>query len=119
MKFSRVTVLPLAALILSACVSEGVSRKDANREQVEAFLTLQSKQNRIQEFALSFPAVEAAVAYVRSDTVIVKMHLREGRILRPAEQARLNRFIEETTGIPRARITLAVPESALNTHREE
>jgi hypothetical protein len=107
------TFLILAIAFLPACVSDQDTRRNANREQVEAFLTMQAKQNHIEEFARSLSAVGAVTVYLRTDSVIVKMYLKPGVALTPADQEQLNAFITKRTGIPRERIHLYVPESSV------
>jgi hypothetical protein len=107
----RGTVLLFAVFVLSACTTSETSRRDANRDQVEAFLALQAKQNRIEEYARSLPQVLAATAYLRPDSVILKMFLKPGTIIEKSQQEKLNAFITKVTDIPRERISLFVPES--------
>lgn len=111
---SRRTFALAVVCFLGACVTEGETRRDANQEQLQSFLALQARQDRIEAYATSLAPVDAATAYVRPDSVVVKMRLKEGRTLDGEQQEGLNRFITDLTGIPRARITLAVPASAVS-----
>ena len=106
-------LLPCLALLLLASCRSGDARSETRDRQLEAALVTQDRQCRIEEFARSFPGVEAASAYLRPDSAIVKLRLKAGAALNPDEQERLNRFITDLTGIPRAGIALWVPERSV------
>jgi hypothetical protein len=112
MASTRILLSCTALLLLASCQSED-SRSDTRDRQLEAALDTQEKQCRIEEFANSLSGVSSASAYLRPDSAIVKLRLREGAALPPDEQERLNRFITDLTGIPRSGIALWVPERSV------
>ncbi len=115
----RQSILVGLVLLLPSCVSGASERREENRRQLETFLEVQDRQNRIEAYVRSLPPVEAVTAYLRPDSVVVRMHLKPGVSLSVAEQDTVNRFITELTGIPREGIVLAVPESSVPGLRRE
>jgi hypothetical protein len=110
---NRAILAGAAILLLASCQSGGDSRADRRDRQLEEALVTQDRQCRIEEFAKSLPGVDAATAYLRPDSAVVRMALKSGANLARDDQEKLNRFITDLTGVPRSGIALWVPERSV------